>query len=105
MRRLAACTPRAVIFHGFIGSPEQARQALAKGYCLSFGERTFRSPRSMEALRATPSGQLFLETDDSPVPIGEIYARAAGLRGESVAELQRTTTENYERIFIYGQLA
>lgn len=105
MQLLAGYRLPAVIFHGFIGSPEQARQALAKGYCLSFGERTFRSPRSMEALRATPSGQLFLETDDSPVPIGEIYARAAGLRGESVAELQRTTTENYERIFIYGQLA
>ena len=99
MRRLAACTPRAVIFHGFIGSTEQARQALAKGYYLSFGERTFRSPRSMEALRATPSDRLFLETDDSPVPIGEIYARAAALRGECVAELQRTTIENYERIF------
>ena len=105
MQLLAGYRLPAVIFHGFIGSPEQARQALAEGYCLSFGERTFRSPRSMEALRATPSGQLFLETDDSPVPIGEIYARAAGLRGESVAELQRTTTENYERIFIYGQLA
>ena len=43
MRELAASEPRAVIFHGFIGSPEQARQALAKGYCLSFGERTFAS--------------------------------------------------------------
>lgn len=27
MRELAACEPRAVIFHGFIGSPEQAQQA------------------------------------------------------------------------------
>ena len=43
MRELAACPPRAVIFHGFIGSPEQARQALGRGYMLSFGER--RSPR------------------------------------------------------------
>ena len=62
MRELAACEPRAVIFHGFIGSPEQARQALAKGYFLSFGERAFASPKTLAALRETPLSQLFLET-------------------------------------------
>lgn len=99
MRELAACEPRAVIFHGFIGSPEQARQALAKGYYLSFGERTFASPRSVAALCETPLSQLFLETDDSPVPIAEVYARAAEARGVAVEELQRATLANYKRIF------
>lgn len=99
MRELAACEPRAVIFHGFIGSPEQARQALAKGYFLSFGERAFASPKTLAALRETPLSQLFLETDDSPVPIAEIYARAAEARGIPVEELQRATLANYERIF------
>lgn len=99
MRELAACEPRAVIFHGFIGSPEQARQALAKGYCLSFGERTFASPKTLAALRETPLSQLFLETDDSPVPIEEIYARAAEARGVPTEVLQRATLANYERIF------
>lgn len=99
MRELAACQPRAVIFHGFIGSPQQARQALARGYYLSFGERTFSSPKSVAALRETPLQQLFLETDDSPVPIGEIYTRAAEAKGVPVEVLQRATQENYERIF------
>lgn len=99
MRELAACEPRTVIFHGFIGSPEQARQAFAKGYLLSFGERTFASPKTLAALRETPLSQLFLETDDSPVPIAEIYARAAEARGIPVEELQRATLANYERIF------
>lgn len=99
MRELAACQPRAVIFHGFIGSPQQARQALARGYYLSFGERTFSSPKSVAALRETPLQQLFLETDDSPVPIGEIYTRAAEAKGIPVEVLQRATQENYERIF------
>lgn len=99
MRELAACEPRAVIFHGFVGSPEQARQALARGYWLSFGERTFSSPKTLEALRETPLGQLFLETDDSPVPIEEIYARAAEAKGVTLEALQRATRENYERIF------
>lgn len=99
MLELAACEPRAVIFHGFIGSPEQARRALARGYYLSFGERTFASPRTTEALRETPPAQLFLETDDSDVPIEEIYARAAAAKGVTVEALKRATTQNYERIF------
>ncbi|WP_418983945.1 TatD family hydrolase [Alistipes sp.] len=102
MRCLAECEPRAVIFHGFIGSPEQARQALRKGYFLSFGERTFRSPKTLAALRETPPDRLFLETDDSRTPIEAIYARAAEARGERVEELQRATTRNYERIFRHG---
>ena len=99
IRELAACEPRAVIFHGFIGSPEQARQALAKGYFLSFGERAFASPKTLAALRETSLSQLFLETDDSPVPIEEIYARAAEARGVPTEVLQRATLANYERIF------
>lgn len=99
MCELAACEPRAVIFHGFIGSPEQARQALAKGYFLSFGERAFASSKTLAALRETPLSQLFLETDDSPVPIEEIYARAAEARGVPTEELQQATLANYERIF------
>ena len=99
MRELAACEPRAVIFHGFIGSPEQARQALAKGYYLSFGERAFSSPKTLAALRATPLSQLFLETDDSPVPIEDVYVRAAEAKGVAVEELQRAALENYKRIF------
>lgn len=103
MRELAACEPRAVIFHGFIGSPEQAQQALAKGYFLSFGERAFASPKTLAALRETPLSQLFLETDDSPVPIAEIYARAAEAKGVPEEELQRAILDNYKRIFTGGE--
>lgn len=99
LRELADCRPRAVIFHGFIGSKEQARQAAARGYYLSFGERTFSSPKTQEALREVPLSQLFLETDDSQTPIETIYARAAELRGIPVRELLRATEENYKRIF------
>ena len=99
MRELAECEPRAVIFHGFIGSPEQARQALRRGYYLSFGERAFASPKTLRALREVPLGQLFFETDDDEVTIGEIYARAAAVLGLPEEVLQRATLENYERLF------
>lgn len=99
MRELAAAPPRAVIFHGFISSPEQARQALARGYYLSFGARTFASPRSLAALRATPLDRLFVETDTAPDPIGEVYAQVAEARGVTVEALRQATFENYVRIF------
>lgn len=102
MRELASCAPRAVIFHGFIGSKEQARQAVARGYFLSFGFRTFDSPRTLEALREVPLSHLFLETDDSLVPIGTMYEKAAAARGTTVEELRGAILENYERIFRHG---
>lgn len=89
---------KAVIFHGFIGSVEQAQRAVRQGYFLSFGERTFRSPKTIEALRSTPLSHLFVETDESNTPIAEIYARIAELRGISTDLLIRTTQENFERI-------
>ena len=99
MRELAPHALRAVIFHGFIGSPEQARRAVLKGYYLSFGLRAFASPKTLESLRETPLSQLFLETDDSDTGIEEVYAHAAAVRGTTVEALKRATTENYERIF------
>ena len=90
---------KAVIFHGFIGSKEQAQRAVAEGYYLSFGERTFRSPKTIAAMRSTPLSHLFVETDESTTPIEEIYTRIAELRGVSVAKLTTATTENFSRIF------
>ena len=90
---------KAVTFHGFIGSVEQAQRAVKQGYYLSFGERTFRSPKSIEALRSTPLSQLFVETDESTTSIEEIYAKLAELRGCKVEELLNATEKNFSRIF------
>ncbi|MBP3482273.1 MAG: TatD family hydrolase [Alistipes sp.] len=89
----------AVIFHGFIGSPQQAQRAVARGYYLSFGRRTFSSPRTVEALRATPLRNLFLETDDDPTDIEEIYAAAAVIKGLTVERLREEILNNYHTVF------
>ena len=99
MKILADYRLRAVIFHGFIGSPEQAKRAIEKGYFLSFGERTFRSPKSLEALRITPLKQMFLETDESPVAITDIYSQVAEILNITTEELTSATLENYNKIF------
>lgn len=99
MRMLRELEPRAVVFHGFVGSPEQARRALERGYYLSFGERTFASPRTVEALKATPLSQLFFETDESEAPAKTIYIRAAALLELDVETLRQAAYDNYRRIF------
>lgn len=89
----------AVIFHGFIGSKEQVQRAIDQGYYISFGERTFNSPKTIEALRSTPLSSLFVETDESTTPIEEIYEKIALLRGVSTTELTEATERNFNRIF------
>ena len=88
-----------VIFHGFIGSKEQAQHAVTQGYYLSFGERTFRSPKTIEALRSTPLSSFFVESDESTIPIEEIYSKIANLRNVSISELTKVTMANFHRSF------
>lgn len=98
MKVLADYTLPAVVFHGFIGSEQQAARAVGCGYFLSFGPHVFRSPRSLQALKTTPLPRLFLETDDSETAIEEVYRLAAEVRGTTVEELQAAILENYEQI-------
>ncbi len=102
MRILDGYTLRGVIFHGFIGSAEQAREALRRSYRLSFGLRTFRSPKTLRALRSLPLETIFLETDDDPSDIETVYARAAEALGMGVGPLREQLYRNYEKLFCNG---
>ncbi len=88
----------AVVFHGFIGSREQAARAVRRGYYLSLGKRSLASPKTVEAMRNTPPDRLFLETDDSPAPISAIYARAAEILDIPIRALATQLYENYEQL-------
>ncbi len=99
MQTLCNYKLRAVIFHGFIGSEQQAAQALNRGYYLSFGERTLRSPKSQKAMQNTPLDRLFVETDVSDIPIAEIYFRLSELKGCSTEDLIESTRNNFRTIF------
>lgn len=99
MRILAEYRLRAVIFHGFIGSVQQAKRAIDAGYYLSFGPNAFRSPKTIAALQSTPEYKLFAETDDSGEAVENVYSRIAQTRGISVEELRVTIENNYNKIF------
>ena len=89
-----------VVFHGFIGSQQQAAEALRRGYHLSFGSRSLRSSKTRQAIAATPLDRLFCETDDDPsLDIAKVYAEVAAIKGVTLAELERYIYENYKRLF------
>lgn len=93
-------TIKGIVFHGFIGSKEQAAACFRRGYYLSFGVRSLRSPKSVEALKITPRDRLFVETDtDRDTTIEELYNMVAQIRGVTTAELLTDIEKNYNELF------
>lgn len=96
---LADYNLKGVVFHGFIGSEQQADVALRRGYYLSFGERSLRSQRTLCAIASTPLNRLFAETDDNAeLSIATIYEAIAKVKGLTIEELAHEINENYKRL-------
>ena len=100
MKIVAEYDLRAVIFHGFIGSAQQAERAIKKGYFLSFGPSTSRSPKTIEALRNTPLDKIFIESDETRKNIEDIYSEIATLQGCKQEILEQAILENYNKVFV-----
>jgi TatD DNase family protein len=103
------------IMHCFSGGPAEAQRALDLGFYLSFGGIvTF--PKALavqEAAKYAPRDRILIETDApylAPVPkrgkrnepalMIHTAQKLADLRGESVEELSRITTENFHRLLL-----
>ncbi len=82
------------IIHGFRGKAALAEEYLRHGFYLSFGERY-----QEEALRIVPPERLFIETDESTTPVGQLYERAAEIRETPLEELRETVRRNVGEIF------
>ena len=102
------------VFHSFSGSAEMALELVKLGWYISFsGTVTFKNAKKpKEACVAIPSDRLLIETDApylAPTPHrGELNRSSyvqltaeeiARLRGVSVEEIERITTENAKRLF------
>ena len=90
---------RTAIFHGFIGSEQQAARAVGRGYYLSFGPATMRSPRTVAALRSVPLERIFAETDDTGADITDVYGMICRVRGVEMETLKERLAQNYYDIF------
>lgn len=82
------------IWHGFRGKPEQLRQLLNRGFYVSFGFRF-----NEESLRSCPLNRLFLETDDEPRPVHELYHTVASLLGITEEHLIEQLWINVHSLF------
>ena len=102
------------VFHCYSGSAEMARQLVDMGWYIGFtGVLTFKNARkAVEVAAAIPLERIVIETDCpymAPDPFrgkrndpGKIYRMAeklAEIRGLTVEEVQRITTENGKRLY------
>lgn len=89
-----------VIFHGFNKSLQVAERILAAGYFLSFGA-ALQNERShaSAAITHVPTGRLFLETDDAPGSIKDIYKTASILLKTDVDALNLQLQKNFHTVF------
>jgi TatD DNase family protein len=102
------------IMHCFTGDAEQARQALDRGFHLSFGGvLTFPKAESVrEAARLTPDDRLLVETDcpylaplphrgkrNEPAFMVETVRRLADVRATTAEEIAAITSANFDRLF------
>lgn len=85
------------VVHGFRGNARVAGQLLDAGFYLSYGERF-----NPEALAITPADRLLAETDESLLPIDEIYRRLAASRQIEVDEFVRNVEEVVKELLKVG---
>jgi TatD DNase family protein len=105
------------IMHCFSGGPIEARRALDLGFYLSFGGIvTF--PKALDvqaAAKEAPADRILVETDApylAPVPkrgkrnepalIVHTARKLAELRGQSLEEVSRVTSDNFRRLLTAG---
>jgi TatD DNase family protein len=108
-------TPHGIggIMHCFSGGPVEAQRALDLGFYLSFGGiLTFpKATQVQESAKTAPRNRILLETDApylAPVPkrgkrnepalMVHTAQKLAELRGESLEEINRFTSENFQRL-------
>jgi len=102
------------VMHAFSGSLETACECIRMGLYISVaGTVTYRNAvRPLEVVRNIPLEQLLLETDspymtpepyrgraNEPAFIVEIARKVAEIKGVSLAEVERVTTDNAKRLF------
>ena len=116
LKRLAPGDPGTLrgVFHSFCADPETGRRALALGYLVSFsGMLTFKAAENVRAAAAAlPLESMLIETDapylapaphrgrpNEPAYLAKTAAKLAEVKGVSLEEVARATTENFRRLF------
>ncbi|MEI6141215.1 MAG: TatD family hydrolase [Mariniphaga sp.] len=88
------------ILHGYMASKEITRQLIQIGAYFSLGASIMNPNfRFHEVIKTIPLSSLFLETDESTVPIEGIYLELSKIKGISLNDLKCQIYENYIKLF------
>lgn len=89
-----------VIFHGYNKKATVARAILEQGYYISFGAALLQQDSGAAAVLETiPAQRFFLETDDAPVALQEVYHAAARIRKTGPDALILQLQQNFKKVF------
>ena len=86
-----------IVVHGFNKSEQLGKQLISQGFILSFG-KVLLNENSGAALLVKKTSLFFLETDDSELPIAELYAATAKLKNVSMDELKALIFANWKSL-------
>jgi TatD DNase family protein len=86
------------IFHGF-SKVNILDEVLSEGFYVSFGEAILKNRKLLDSASKTPNEKVFLETDDSEVPIEMVYLEFAKAKQITLQELKEIQFENFKRVF------
>lgn len=87
------------VVHGFANNVDIARRLTEEGILMSFGRNLLASKgNAIKVLAQMHDIPFFLETDDSPLSITEVYAKAAEVLQTDEYELQSMVQHSLEKI-------
>lgn len=91
--------PPTIIWHGFNQNPQIAEKLLFFPIYFSFGKAILKqNSNAQQWIEKCPLEKIFFETDNSEIPISEIYQQASLLLGVPVAYLANQVKDNWNRI-------
>jgi TatD DNase family protein len=88
------------ILHGFNASETTLSQCIQSGFYFSIGHHLFNSKTHIYKLAGIiPRDRIFLETDESVIPIDEIYAQYSFITGIPETDVQQMIYANFVHCF------
>lgn len=86
------------IWHGF-NKPQLIREVIEEGIYLSLGEELLHNTKLQSALKEVPIQKILIETDESPVPVKQLYVCLSELKKIPLPALTSEIQNTIKRIF------
>ncbi len=82
------------IIHGYRSKPEMTEQLIRDGFLFSMGDNI-----NIDSIQLIPLDSLFCETDQSDMPIRQVYMQASRALNMNLEEFADRVAENVHRVF------